>query len=365
MKIIITIILVVAAVAAAFWYLMAQKPAVPAVDMTVFNDATSVTYEATDGDVLEVAYVAEYAKVSGSGLDNEIMTNVPAASGSKYQNADGSAVLWNKGTEVTLYQNDQAVFTGEEVNENAVEENPVKTQLTANTWVWYQTVMSDGKKTTPTKTEAFTIVYDETDTVSGATDCNSFNGGYVLDGSKLVTGPLATTRMACGEDSQEQVFLNMISGSSTVFFTETGDLTLLLPMDSGSVMFKKQAAAAGDDVVAKLTSEIWVFEKTVMKNTSDNFAPTNPSKFSLTFKTDGSVGVTTDCNNGGGSYTVDGKNLQIGPNLAMTMMACEGSKESEFVSLITKPLVVADSPEGRLLLDLADGSGQIMFIYKQ
>jgi heat shock protein HslJ len=36
-------------------------------------------------------------------------------------------------------------------------------------------------------------------TLSGNSGCNTFNGTYTLDGSKITIGPLASTRMACAE----------------------------------------------------------------------------------------------------------------------------------------------------------------------
>jgi heat shock protein HslJ len=46
--------------------------------------------------------------------------------------------------------------------------------------------------------------------ISGSAGCNTYSGGYQLDGQSLtISGPLATTAMACAEDvmAQETVFL--------------------------------------------------------------------------------------------------------------------------------------------------------------
>jgi hypothetical protein len=42
------------------------------------------------------------------------------------------------------------------------------------------------------------------------------------------------------ESSEEDIFLKYITESNKIFFDDSGNLVLLLPYDSGSVIFKKQ-----------------------------------------------------------------------------------------------------------------------------
>ncbi|MDQ5901662.1 MAG: hypothetical protein QG580_377, partial [Patescibacteria group bacterium] len=87
---------------------------------------------------------------------------------------------------------------------------------------------------------AFSISFTKDGNVSGTTDCNGFSGTYTLSGEGVLTfGPIASTIMFC-EGSQEQIFLNYLSTEQRVFFDEAGNLVLLLPYDSGSIIFKKQ-----------------------------------------------------------------------------------------------------------------------------
>ena len=56
-----------------------------------------------------------------------------------------------------------------------------------------------------------------------------------------------------------------------------------------------------------------------------------PLSYTLTFQDDGTVTIKADCNNAAGSYTLDGKSIQIevGP---MTMAECPpGSRSDDFV----------------------------------
>jgi hypothetical protein len=50
---------------------------------------------------------------------------------------------------------------------------------------------------------------------------------------------MASTLMYC-EGSQESEFIRMVSSANQVFFDSNNNLVLLLPYDSGSVMFIKK-----------------------------------------------------------------------------------------------------------------------------
>jgi heat shock protein HslJ/uncharacterized membrane protein len=63
----------------------------------------------------------------------------------------------------------------------------------------------------------------EKDAVSGNAGCNTFRGGYVVDGKGVKIGPLGATRMACAEDlmKQEREFLAALE--SAVKWAVEGD----------------------------------------------------------------------------------------------------------------------------------------------
>ena len=48
------------------------------------------------------------------------------------------------------------------------------------------------------------ITFGANGDANGSTGCNSFSGSYATDGAALTFGPMATTRMACGEDLMAQ-----------------------------------------------------------------------------------------------------------------------------------------------------------------
>jgi heat shock protein HslJ len=52
----------------------------------------------------------------------------------------------------------------------------------------------------------------------------------------IETGPFMMTKMFC-EGSQEMEFQDMLDEPMTFMFTDAGELVLMLPYDSGSVIF--------------------------------------------------------------------------------------------------------------------------------
>ena len=116
---------------------------------------------------------------------------------------------------------------------------PPPAELTSGTWVWERTVMNDDTIIEPAQPEAFTLTFTQDGMLYGSTDCNGFSGSYELDGTELTSGPFAMTMMFC-EGSQETEFINMVDTAQFIFFTEEGNLVLLLPYDSGSVIFSQE-----------------------------------------------------------------------------------------------------------------------------
>ena len=73
------------------------------------------------------------------------------------------------------------------------------------------------------------LKFDTGGKVSGATGCNHFTGGALIDGRNLSFKPLATTRMACSPplQNQEQAFLQAIGSVKSYVLDPAGKLVLL------------------------------------------------------------------------------------------------------------------------------------------
>jgi heat shock protein HslJ len=107
--------------------------------------------------------------------------------------------------------------------------------ITGVVWQWSETLMSNDTVITPTNPENYYLSFSPDGAVVGQIDCNRAFGSYTTVGSKIVM-MLATTRMFCGEDSQDTAFAYNLA-QVTSFVIRDGQLALAMPMDAGIVVF--------------------------------------------------------------------------------------------------------------------------------
>lgn len=209
-------------------------------------------------------------------------------------------------------------------------------ELIGTTWQWVQTAYSNDSVVVADDPSRYTLLFDESGQVAVQLDCNGGSGEYTMDGSSLLFGPIASTLIACTADSQATVFAKDLNEVYS-YVIEEGHLFLSLKLDTGIMEFAPMeedvsadsAQSSEDAGGAELSGTTWQWEKSIYEG--DLVVSTNdPSLYTITFNDDGSVAVQLDCNSGGGSYTVDGANLTVGP-LRSTRMACpEGSQDGVF-----------------------------------
>jgi para-nitrobenzyl esterase len=71
-------------------------------------------------------------------------------------------------------------------------------------------------------------------------DCNRGMGSYSLSADRHITfPPIALTRMMCPPGSLSDRFAREV-GRATSYFLKDGDLYLELPVDSGTLRFRRQ-----------------------------------------------------------------------------------------------------------------------------
>jgi heat shock protein HslJ len=73
-----------------------------------------------------------------------------------------------------------------------------------------------------------TIAFSGDGTVSGTGGCNTFNGTYKVDGSKLTFGPLASTQKACSDaiNAVETAYMTALQAVTAYEITTAGELKL-------------------------------------------------------------------------------------------------------------------------------------------
>lgn len=210
------------------------------------------TYTNAAGESVNVEYNNENntAVVVRNG-EKLVLNHVISASGARYANEDESYVAWNKGNEITLFENDEIVFTGntdvnayletdtssEEVSSGNINEQASIDAALVGTWQWEKTEMNSAEGINPQpKSNKFTLSFAKDGTVLGTTDCNSFGGKYSVKDGLIDFGSLATTLMFC-EDSQEGEFLKLINDVKSYMINDNGKLVLMIKYDSGSLIF--------------------------------------------------------------------------------------------------------------------------------
>ena len=108
------------------------------------------------------------------------------------------------------------------------------------TWVWDKTIMNDGAIIAPAKAGAFTLALGPNGQANGQTDCNSYFVSYKIGADGIINfSNMGSTKMFC-EGSQEEVFTKQVGDASQYMVDGFGNLVLLLPYDSGSVLFIKK-----------------------------------------------------------------------------------------------------------------------------
>lgn len=73
-----------------------------------------------------------------------------------------------------------------------------------------------------------TIAFDDDNRISGQSSCNRYMGPCTIEGDKITVGPVAGTRMFCGEAlmAQEQRFLDLLQTAQRWEISPDGLLVL-------------------------------------------------------------------------------------------------------------------------------------------
>jgi len=187
--------------------------------------------------------------------------------------------------------------------------------------------------------------------VSGSDGCNRFSGSYTMEGERLRLGRLASTQMACPEETMARARAFTEALAATKAARIEGDrLELLDAAGSPLAAFAVQSAT--------LTGTSW--QVTGYNNgRSALVSALSGSEVVLRFGDDGEIGGSTGCNRFSGSYQQTGRALALG-ELALTRMSCAvptGVMEQEkaFLDALRSARTI-DLEAERLELRTADGA---------
>ncbi|MFS3130850.1 META domain-containing protein [Nocardioides sp. Bht2] len=209
------------------------------------------------------------------------------------------------------------------------------------------TSVTDGGKPHPLVPDSEIRLRFEERTVSVSAGCNAMNGGYQVDGDKLVVGDLAMTQMGCPEPlmAQDAWLAEVLAEPLTIGEQELRGATVVFAV--------ADRADVSPDV--ELTAGPWQLDSLIDADSVSSVAA------DATVSYDGAtLSVDTGCNTGRATASRDGDLLTVGP-LMLTKMACPDPAGREVESAMLKVLdgaVEVEIEERRLTLsNPATGSG--------
>ena len=230
--------------------------------------------------------------------------------------------------------------------------------LAGTSWQWIKTVYGDESVIEPADPSRYTLTFNEDGTISAQLDCNRGMGGFTQDGPMLTVGPVASTMMACPDDSQAFEFGRDLDAVVS-FVLQDGNLHLALFADSGIMTFAPLAEEAEDEEMATLAGTVWQWIDTQYGDGAVTEVA-DPSRYTIAFGEDGSLTAQLDCNRGMGSFTQDGSMLSFGP-IASTRMACPGDSQAAEFAQNLEIVVSYVLQDGNLYLALFADTGIMTF----
>jgi heat shock protein HslJ len=188
--------------------------------------------------------------------------------------------------------------------------------------------------------------------VSGSSGCNAYAGSYVLDGTALGIGPLASTRRACSPRlmTQEAEYQRILKAVETMALSGA---TLRLSGPDGTLEF----ASEGEPSV------MGAWAMTGYNNGKGGIASKKIGTTVTAVFADGRVSGSAGCNTFSGLVQVAGAEITVGP-LVSTQKMCVDANVMSQEQLYLKALQTATTFELRgdtLGLRDAEGATQVTF----
>ena len=228
-----------------------------------------------------------------------------------------------------------------------------------------------GDASVPAPADAEVTLEITDDGVSGNAGCNTFGGSAEIDGDSITFGPLATTRMSCGESVDQfefgvlEMFANVtrytVKQEDGVLVLWNGELPVAQFAPPGmEIETGLPGGELPDEGNLELVGTSWQW--TAFQDTADinSIEVADPTLYVITFNDDGSYGLKNDCNVGGGDYALDGSSLTIMPGIATQAYCGDDSLDQEFSRLLGE-VVTYVIEDGQLHLNLKLDSGNLVF----
>jgi heat shock protein HslJ len=165
--------------------------------------------------------------------------------------------------------------------------------------------------------------------VSFSAGCNGFSGPYALEGASLVVSGMGGTDMGCSNELQTQDEWLVHFFTSTPSIGLEGD-TLTVASQDASLVFLDRVVADPD---RSLTGQAWTVD-TLLSGDAASTIPGNLPQPVLTLGDDGSLALSTPCNEATGTYAATADVLRFS-DVNFTRSTCSDSAGTELVAHLT------------------------------
>lgn len=158
-----------------------------------------------------------------------------------------------------------------------------------------------------------------------------------------------------------QIIVDMVTqGPNDPFCCPTQRVVQTYELQGGElVQISSEVVDSPDSSALDITGKVWKWEQ--LTTPVDSTTVDVPDNYTVEFMPDGQVAVKADCNNGAGTYTIDGSTISIEIK-ALTMAMCPpGSLSDEFVKNLNSAAIYFMEGDN-LFIDLIYDSGTMKFV---
>lgn len=124
-------------------------------------------------------------------------------------------------------------------------------------------------------------------------------------------------------------------------------------------IFQVPLMAGGLPESGKIIGTHWKWQQTRYNN-DQNAVPADPSRYTVAFNTDGTINIQSDCNRGGGTYSVQDQRITIEVTHTTRAMCPPDSLDQDFIKDLNAATIYFFK-DVNLYLDLKYDTGTMVF----
>ena len=255
------------------------------------------------------------------------------------------------------------------------EQSEANLPLAGTTWRLTAYSSSQGIMASALQGTEVTAMFDQSGALTGSAGCNRYSAPYSIDGNNITFHPAISTKMACAipqgimqQESGYLALLSQVAGYSieghvlSLFDAGENVVATFTAAPSGGESDSPSATptATGVSTQEALVGVLWQWTGTQFED-GTGLGIKAPQRYTVEFASGGALAILADCNQGSGTYTLSGDNIQIELG-AFTLMAC-GSNSMDQIFLAQ--LAAAQNfvvTIGELSIKLSNSGGTMNFV---